>query len=180
MRSGRAKSRKRVTSALARFTSLDIYPASSLARGFEFSSFRLSVSADPLITPRGLRISCASPAESCPRAASRLGTPRFGLGPFQLAIGFRQLFGHLLILHGLAPVLQGEAVYHNGRQKEKHDPDGELGRAGWSQRIFLQRGIEIRTVGRRSQSSPEQGAPGDQSGSPRSRSERNKSDSNCC
>jgi len=35
--------------------------------------------------------------------------------------------------------IQGKAVHHDCCQKEKHDTDGELGRAGWRQRVLLQR-----------------------------------------
>ena len=68
---GRAKSRNRTTRAFKRFTSDEIKPASSATSGWDSATFRFNISAEPLITASGFRISCASPAESCPSAARR-------------------------------------------------------------------------------------------------------------
>ena len=100
------------------------------------------------------------PGRKLPQGRQPFGPPRLRLGPLELKIGFRQLLRHLLVLQGLASVLDDKAVHHDGRHKEEHDPDSEFSRSGRRKRVFLQRGIKIRAVSRRGESGPEQCAPG--------------------
>ncbi len=60
-----------MTSELVRSTSEAMNPAISRATSFSAATLRLSISADALMVPSGLRSSCARPAESWPSAARR-------------------------------------------------------------------------------------------------------------
>ena len=73
------------------------------------------------MTPRGLRISCASPAESCPSAAGRSALRASASAPRNLAIGFLQFLGEDLQARDLAPIFRGELIDENsGDKKEEH------------------------------------------------------------
>ena len=80
------------------------------------------------MTPSGLRISCANPAESWPRAASRSERRASACGLLEAAIGFRQAFREFAVQLGLMPALLREAVHHHGREKEKQDAAARAGR----------------------------------------------------
>ena len=69
------------------------------------------------MTPSGLRISWARPAESCPRAARR--SERRASASARLAICFFELLRQLLIFLNLLAILGSEAVDDDGGDVEE-------------------------------------------------------------
>ena len=116
---GRAKSRKRVTSALSRLVSVEMYPASSVASGFDLSQllgqhFRRAFDHSQRIANL-VRESGGKLAES----GETLGTPRLGLRLLEAAVRFGEGLSQFLIALRLAAALNHEAVHHHRSEKEE-------------------------------------------------------------
>src|SRR5258708_23078272 len=73
-----------------------------------------------------------------PESRQALRAARFLLRLLQLAIGFRQRFGELLIALDLPPIFHHEAVDHHGGKEKEEDADGKLAVALRSDFIALQ------------------------------------------
>ena len=84
--SGRAKSRNRVTSALRRFTSVEIYPASSLASGFERFEFLIQHFRGAFDYPERIADFVGEAGGELAERGEALGAAGFGLNLLEAAI----------------------------------------------------------------------------------------------
>ena len=140
---------------LRRLTSELMYPASSLASGFESSTFAEHFGGafdDAERVANFVSEACGELSEG----GETFGAAGIGFGAAQLAIGFLEAFGELLVLVDLLAIFQDESVHHDGGEIKEKDADREVCCAFGSELIFLKGWNEIGAVGQGGDSGPEE------------------------
>ena len=87
------------------------------------ATFCASISAEPLMTPSGLRISCARPADSWPSAARRSERRASASARRNWRLVSSSVSEELVIARDLAAVFDDEAVHQYGGEKKEEDAD---------------------------------------------------------
>jgi len=101
-------------------------PATSRATSFSGVKLRVSISAEALMVPSGFRSSCARPAESCPRAASRSDRRMAASASLRLRFAAANCSATLLDFFRLFAIGRRQRVDQISRGSENDEPQKKL------------------------------------------------------